>query len=262
MEKRPCVVLQQLYHSSSPEDWEKSKTKNGLISKSVECSGVDEKRPGNGSSEEVEINKNSEPKSEDSFYNELMAKLDRKTRTPDDDNDDDGRSETGHYGIRSYLHNFYYPPDQDVLNSGEFMRGDDYPFSVEPRSRRPWLVRLGLWVGLAMMSVGMITTLAGYLTPAREAMVGQLAGYTVLDRWAVSFNHRLLLCQVAGLVTFVSGTVVVVCCLLVNSCPPTPSPPPTYWVVPQSFVGSHHWSFYRIPSYGTIKSIQPSSSTP
>ena len=52
-----------------------------------------------------------------------------------------------------------------------------------------------LGVGINLLLLGAVAMLVGYLTPPRQAVVGQYHDFTVLDRWAVNFNYHLVSCM-------------------------------------------------------------------
>lgn len=175
-----------------------------------------------------------------------------------------------YFGIKSYLHQFYAPPDKDVLNSGEYIQEDDFEFVVEPGKRRwrGFWFRVGMWVGINMLLLGLIALLVGYLTPPRQTIVGRKDNLEILDRWAIAFNHRLEICRFVGLCVFCCGAVIVMLTLLVSSY----QQETTYYVmgatvVPEMFVGNplvghqQRWNnapTSRIPITGTVRNIQPS----
>ncbi|KAG8312986.1 uncharacterized protein LOC124354107 [Homalodisca vitripennis] len=173
-----------------------------------------------------------------------------------------------YYGIKSYLHDFYYPPDKEVLKSGEFTQEDDFQFLVEP-GRRRWRgcwFRAGIWVGVNLMLLGIIAMLVGHLTPARETIVSQHENYTILDRWAVTYNNRLVICQLAGLASFTCGSIIVMLVLLISSYQQEQTR--AYYVmaatvVPETFVGNPRvgpkkgWAIHRIPLSGSVRGVQP-----
>ncbi|XP_054285663.1 uncharacterized protein LOC129002114 [Macrosteles quadrilineatus] len=173
-----------------------------------------------------------------------------------------------YYGIKSYIHDFYDPPDREVFKSGEYIQEDDFQFLVEPGKRRwrgCWL-RVGLWVGVNLMLVGIIAMLVGHLTAPRDTVVHQQDHYTVLDSWAVTYNNRLIICQLAGLIGFTSGGVIVMLVLLVSSYQQDQAR--SYYVmaatvVPETFVGNpiagpkEGWGSHRIPLSGVVRGVQP-----
>lgn len=85
------------------------------------------------------------------------------------------------------------------------MQEDDFQFLVEPGKRRwrGWWLRVALWLGVNLMLVGIIAMLVGHLTTPRQTVVDQQDNFTVLDRWAVTFNNRLVICQLAGKFSYI-----------------------------------------------------------
>lgn len=86
------------------------------------------------------------------------------------------------------------------------LQEDDFRFLVEPGKRRwrNWGLRVALWVGVNLMLLGVIALLVGHLTAPRQPIVHQQDNFTVLDRWAVAFNNRLVICQLAGMTPYLS----------------------------------------------------------
>lgn len=91
----------------------------------------------------------------------------------------------------------------ELSSSGLTLQEDDFRFLVEPGKRRwrNWGLRVALWVGVNLMLLGVIALLVGHLTAPRQPIVHQQDNFTVLDRWAVAFNNRLVICQLAGMST-------------------------------------------------------------
>lgn len=82
---------------------------------------------------------------------------------------------------------------------------------------RGFWFRAGLWGGINLMLVGVITLLVGYLTPQREMIVGHHNNLEILDRTAIAFNRRLELCRLAGLAVFCCGGLVLLITLLLST---------------------------------------------
>ncbi|XP_075225845.1 uncharacterized protein LOC142326990 isoform X2 [Lycorma delicatula] len=168
-----------------------------------------------------------------------------------------------YFGIRSYINSFYYPPDSEVLNSGEYIQ-DDFEFVVEPGKRRwrnCWF-KVGLWGGINLLLLGIIALLVGHLTPPRETVVARVDNLEILDRSAMTFNSRLHLCRLAGITIFCIGGIVLMLTLLISSY----QQDTTYYVmntalVPDIFTRTQGpnqkiW-VSRIPLSGTLKPVQP-----
>uniref|UniRef100_A0A1B6CUV6 Neurensin-1 n=1 Tax=Clastoptera arizonana TaxID=38151 RepID=A0A1B6CUV6_9HEMI len=109
------------------------------------------------------------------------------------------------FGIKSYLHNFYDPPDQEVMNSGEFSQ-DDFQTETNARNHRGCCIRCFLWLGINLTIIGLATMLFGFLIPTRNAIVGHQDNLEILDRSAITFNHYLELSQILGLAIVCFGT--------------------------------------------------------
>ncbi|XP_022194660.2 uncharacterized protein LOC111052325 [Nilaparvata lugens] len=122
-----------------------------------------------------------------------------------------------YFGIKSYIQDFYYPPDAHIINSGEYVQ-DDFEFVIEPGKRRwrnLWF-RIGLWGGINLLMLGIIALLVGHLTPPRETVVARLDNLEILDRWAITFNSRLQLCRLTGVTLFCIGGIVLMLTLLIS----------------------------------------------
>ena len=101
---------------------------------------------------------------------------------------------------------------------------DDFEYAIDPiknrgcrRCCRGFWFRAGLWGGINLILVGVITLLVGYLTPQREMVVGHHNNLEILDRSAIAFNRRLELCRLAGLAVFCCGGLVLLLTLLLSS---------------------------------------------
>lgn len=104
------------------------------------------------------------------------------------------------------------------------LQEDDFEYAVDPiKSRgcrkccRGFWFRAGLWGGINLILVGVITLLVGYLTPQREMIVGHHNNLEIVDRTAIAFNRRLELCRLAGLAVFCCGGVVLLFTLLLST---------------------------------------------
>lgn len=136
-----------------------------------------------------------------------------------------GRSCPIYFGVKSYLHHFY--DTTSIKNSPlyeEYIEEDDFEYAVDPiknrgcrRCCRGFWFRAGLWGGINLILVGVITLLVGYLTPQREMIVGHHNNLEILDRSAIAFNRRLELCRLAGLAVFCCGGLVLLLTLLLSS---------------------------------------------
>lgn len=104
------------------------------------------------------------------------------------------------------------------------LQEDDFEYTVDPMKSRGcrkcchgfWF-RAGLWGGINLILVGIITLLVGHLTPQREMIVGHHSNIEILDHTAVAFNHRLELCRLAGLAVFCCGGLVLLLTLLLST---------------------------------------------
>lgn len=168
-----------------------------------------------------------------------------------------------YFGIKSYIDSFYYPPDAEILNSGEYIQ-DDFEFIVEPGKRRwrnCWF-KVGLWGGINLLLLGIIALLVGHLTHPRETVVARVDNLEILDRSAIMFNSRLQLCRLAGITIFCIGGIILMLTLLISSY----QQESTYYVMNTAFVPDiftrtqgHYQKVWasRIPLTGTLKPIQP-----
>lgn len=111
-----------------------------------------------------------------------------------------------------------------MIDSFLMLQEDDFEYAVDPiknrgcrKCCRGFWFRAGLWGGINLILVGVITLLVGYLTPQREMVVGHHNNLEILDRTAIAFNRRLELCRLAGLAVFCCGGLVLLVTLLLST---------------------------------------------
>jgi hypothetical protein len=104
------------------------------------------------------------------------------------------------------------------------LQEDDFEYAVDPTKSHGFLkschgfwFRAGVWGGINLILVGVITLLVGYLTPQREMIVGHHNNLEIVDRTAIAFNRRLEVCRLAGLAVFCIGGVVLLFTLLLST---------------------------------------------
>ncbi|XP_076441438.1 uncharacterized protein LOC143280608 [Babylonia areolata] len=134
-----------------------------------------------------------------------------------------------HFGVRSYLHQFY---DKQGSYKDPAVYEDDDDDNLDYRSShtrtpsrrrrrrcsccRPVWWKVFLWVGVQLLGLGVVGILVGYLVPQRPLVVGENpeAGEWYLDPGARPFNAALDACRLAGLGLFCLGGVTLALSLL------------------------------------------------
>ncbi|XP_077869894.1 neurensin-1-like, partial [Saccoglossus kowalevskii] len=119
------------------------------------------------------------------------------------------------FGVKSYLHHFY-EEDPNFKDSEDVFR-DDYQFLIPPSRRRcsPFWWKAAIWAGINLLILGTIALLIGYLVPQRKEILGYENDSVVIDDQAVTFNYRLDVAKLAGLVILCVGGFVLAIALLI-----------------------------------------------
>ncbi|XP_078084994.1 neurensin-1 [Mustelus asterias] len=118
-----------------------------------------------------------------------------------------------HYGVRSYLHQFY-----EDCTASIWEHEDDFQIKRSPSKWSSVLWKVGLMAGTIVLLIGMAVIAAGYLVPPKfEAFGEEKENFLVVDGQAVQFNVALDICKLAGAILFCIGGMMVAACLLMST---------------------------------------------
>ncbi|XP_075396857.1 neurensin-1 [Tenrec ecaudatus] len=115
-----------------------------------------------------------------------------------------------HYGVRSYLHQFY----EDCATS-IWEHEDDFQIQRSPNRWSSVFWKVGLISGTVFVILGLTVLAVGFLVPSKIEAFGE-ADFVVVDTHAVQFNGALDACKLAGAVLFCIGGTAMAGCLLLS----------------------------------------------
>ncbi|MBN3299941.1 neurensin-1 [Amia ocellicauda] len=118
-------------------------------------------------------------------------------------------SQFQHYGVRSYLHQFY-----EDCTASIWERDEDFQIQRSPNRWSSVLWKVGLMFGTLFLVIGLIVITVGYTVPPRIEAFGE-DELLFVDSHAVHFNRALEICKLAGAILFcIGGTMMAVCLLM------------------------------------------------
>ncbi|XP_048881971.1 neurensin-1 [Brienomyrus brachyistius] len=104
-----------------------------------------------------------------------------------------------HYGVRSYLHQFYEECTTSIWESDE-----DFQTQRSPSRWSSVLWKVFLALGILILITGLTMLTVGYVTTPRIEAFGE-DDLLFVDSRAASFNRALEVCKLAGAIVFCVG---------------------------------------------------------